>query len=352
MKIRDDVWTGFLLAALSLVTALYLSGCISILKSVDDSSLRDINKDLLADTDTGSPESLTAFLSTFDPFGVPVPDQKLILREPLGRWDLGGESRRDLKQERLSFPSPLGDRVVFYLYYEGELAGKKAVLWVPGYGVSDFAFNFIKKLFLAELDRGYAILFYTLPYHVERKTANGEGSGKIFSADAAKTLGTFAAVVAELRVGTGFLRSEGVESISGWGGSVGAVFLWMLSGREEFDHLALMIPVVDWDTFLFNPLLSPAVDRLTSLGFSRDLLSRGYSSFSPAGVPTLTNPDRIQVLYARHDRLTPEETTLDFARQNGIIRVAGFEESHASILLNRRMYREYEAFLEEMTAGK
>jgi hypothetical protein len=340
-----------LLVAFFLVFVLNLTGCISILKSVDDSSLRDINEDLLVDPMTASPESLTAFLETFDPFGVPVPDQKHILRESLDRWDLGGESRPGLKQERLSFPSPLGDRAVFYLYYEGELAGKKAVLWVPGYGVSDFAFNFIQRLFRAELDRGYAVLFYTLPYHVEREAAYGEGGGKIFSADAAKTLGTFSGVIAELRAGTGFLRSEGVESISGWGGSVGAVFLWMLSAREQFDHLALIIPVVDWDTFLFNPLLSPAVDRLSSLGFSRDLLSRGYASFSPAGVPTLTYPDRIQLLYARHDRLTPEKTTLDFARENGILRVAGFEESHASILLNRRMYREYEAFLEEMTAG-
>jgi len=325
-----------------------LGGCTSFLKSIDLSSLRDVNAELLADSETGSPESLSAFLEDFDPFGVPVPDQKLILREPLNRWDLKDDAHPGLQQERLSFPSPLGDEAVFYLYYEGKLEGKKAVLWVPGYGVSDFAFRFIDRLFRDELDRGYAVLFYTLPYHVERKEkANGAG-GKLFSADAVKTLKTFSGVIADLRVGLDFLRAERVASVSGWGGSVGAVFLWTLSSREEFDHLALMIPVVDWNTFLFHPELAPAVSRLLGLGFSRDLLSRAYGFFSPIGVETLTRPERIQVLYSRFDQLTPEAVTLDFVRRKGLRNVRGFDESHASILLNGGMYKEYEKFLDAM----
>ena len=217
-----------------------LAGCTSLRVAVDYAGLDRIGKSLAAESPSESPEALEAFLSTFDPFAFPLADPALLRREPLRRWSMKGASYPDLVEERLSFPSTLGDRAVFYLYHRGPLRGHKVILWVPGYGVSDVAFPLIRRFFKAEIDEGYAILFYTLPYHLER-VARGHASGEgLLSIDTGKNLRTFAGALAELRSGLAFLRAQGALAVSGWGGSMGAALLWTLSSRERLDHLCLI----------------------------------------------------------------------------------------------------------------
>jgi hypothetical protein len=340
---------GWPVVGLLVLLSLVVGGCASLEKGLDRSGLRDIDRRLAAESSTGRPAELEALVERFDPFGIPTTEASRFHHGALGRWNMKSSAFPDLREERLSFDSPLGDQAIFYLYHEGSLAGKRAILWVPGYGVSDFAFTFIRTFFRAELDEGYAILFYTIPYNLERTTRGRAAGEGLLSIDTAKNLLTFAGVVSELRSGVEYLRSQGISSVSGWGSSIGAAFLWTLSSRERFDHLALMIPVVDWNTLLFNPRLEAARKRLENLGYSQELLSRAYRDFSPIAVATLTEPGNIELLYGKLDQLTPEARSLEFAAGKGIVDIHAYEESHGSILLNSRIYEDYRLFLERVT---
>ncbi len=325
-----------------------LSGCESLRVGLDSAGLDHIGKRLATETLSESPEALEAFLGRFEPFGLPLADPALIKREHLDRWSMRGASYPDLVEERLSFPSPLGDRAVFYLYHRGPLRGQKAILWVPGYGVSDTAFPLIRGFFGAALDEGYSILFYTLPFHLER-AGKGRAAGEgLLSIDTGKNLMTLAAALAELRSGLSFLRAEGAEAVSGWGGSMGAALLWTLSSRERFEHLCLLIPVVDWTTIVFSPHLRSAMGRLEASGYDSELIGRAYAYFSPSRLTSLTAADNIELLYAREDQLTPEAATLEFARKQGIRDVKGYEESHGTMLLDPQIYKDYAHFLERV----
>ncbi|MEI6876108.1 MAG: hypothetical protein WCL50_13370 [Spirochaetota bacterium] len=325
------------------------NGCASVQRNLDDSGLDDIGKRLAVQAPIGGPELLKTFLATFDPFAGEPAELSRLHREPLDLWSMKSPAFPDLVEERLSFPSPLGDRAVFYLYHRGPIVGKKALLWVPGYGVSDFAFLFIENFFKAELEKGYTILFYNLPYHLERR-AEGKAVGEgLISLDTITNLRTFDGILADLRAGLAFLRDEKASSVSGWGGSMGAAILWTLSSRERLDHLCLLIPVVDWTTLLFNPRLGGGLAILEGRGFDRALLERAYSAFSPAKTGTLTEPDSIALLYARQDQLTPEARTLAFAKDRSIHDIQGYEQSHTTMLLDSRIYEDYALFLKRVT---
>ena len=89
---------------------------------------------------------------------------------PLAKWHIQHPSGDKLIMEKIIFPSEIRhknglDNAIFYVYRTGEFKDKKVILWVPGAGVSDFAFRFIKYFFFEALARNYSIVFY-----VDRKS--------------------------------------------------------------------------------------------------------------------------------------------------------------------------------------
>lgn len=369
------VASGVVLVAIST-----LAGCASLEGGLDSSALGDSAASMLKAVDLfekgrlpGAP-SLEAFLSTYEPFelidghfanpGIPAsasrdsgappePQPSSIASSdpayPPKAWLLSG---KDLRQERFTIPSisalrgGVRDDAVFYLYYRGRLSGKRAILWIPGYGVSDFAFGFIRKFFAAELDHNYAILFYTLPGHLER-IPKGEKTGEaLLSADPAVNLQTVSIVMGELEAGMKRLRERGISGFDGWGGSMGAAFLMLLAEQETFGHLVLMIPVVDWNSILDSPPMKPVRERLSSAGYPDELLRSAYDAVSPASRRGKILAGRVLIQYARFDRLTPESLTLDFARSRAF-RAIGYDDSHSTILLDPKVAEDYRKFLDE-----
>lgn len=324
-----------------IMLSLMLSSCIRLKIALDKSSIEGISDDILADFSTDSSATLKAYL---DDYSLVDTDQPLyspkIDEEPLETWLLEG----DLIQKKISFSSPITrengqqDTATFYLYQNGSLKEGKVILWIPGFGVSDLAFWFIKEFFYNEIKAGYSVLFYNIPYHLDRIEDDAEMGEGLFTASHIHNLETVRHILYEISVALAYLKQKEVADISGWGGSIGAAFLWLSSHSFRYDHMTLMIPIVDWHSIIFNPSMKPVLDRMLRSGLTRELLHRSYQKINPINVSTRTDPDKIQILYARHDQLTPEKRLLEFVKGWGISNLHGYEESHSSILINDEMY--------------
>ena len=333
----------------------FLVGCASVQRWIDKSSLEKTVQQILQEPLTGNPATLRAFVDTFDleKATLPLPEAHFTIR-PLDHWVLSKSTQGPITAAQIRFPSALRqggavDSAIFYLYRTSELREGKVILWVPGMGVSNLAFRFIRRFFQTELDQGYAVAVYVPPFHLERRVPGKENGEGFFSADPLANLDVILNMVRELRTMKDYLSQQGVKTIGGWGGSMGASALLLLASLQPFDHLCLMIPVVDWRTVACdNPSLQPVTAKLFDLGYDRALLNKAYCLLSPVNYTVQILPSRIQILYAREDQLTPEAVTLDYAQKIGVARIKGFARSHATILLTPSLYKDYEWFLKNL----
>lgn len=336
----------------SIFVLVFLVSCSSFKTSLDDSGLGDMAKLILKEDFQSNPAELESYLAALN--GSLFSNTQFLKvsdlsTEPLGRWDVTLAQGQRIAPQKLS----LGSTPLFYHYRsplgvkpEGEQ--RKAILWVPGFGVSDFAFNFIQKFFLIALEQGYDVLFYVLPYHLER-TVPGKKEGEgLFGSDNRANLETVRNSLIELQLGLQFLKDQGITSIGAWGGSVGASYLMLLSTRYNFEHLAVMIPLLDWRTLLVNGEMQPVYQRFLQKGFSPDLLNRVYGLMSPWEYPLGLSPSRFAILYARLDQLTPSSVTLEYGSRYPQAKLMGYDESHTTILLNEQVYKDYGKFLAEV----
>ncbi|MBU2509891.1 hypothetical protein KJ966_01070 [bacterium] len=345
LKKRVIIRVTVLLAVLAI-----FASCTRLKIYLDQSGIEEIADSILSDFKTDSQQELTDYLSSYDyrqADNVEFPPE--IKREPLKDWALKG----DLTMERISFPSTIkkrngeNDIAHFYLYRKSNLSPQKAILWIPGFGVSDFAFRFIKEFFYAELEAGYAILFYNIPHHLNRIEEGYEMGQGLFTASHIGNLELIRHVCFEINTALDFLKKEDYQSISGWGGSIGAAFLWLSSNSFAYDHLTLMIPIVDWNSLIFHPAMAGVVKSMVQSGLSEQLIRKTYEKVNPYTISSLTDPQNIQILYGLYDQFTPESKILNFARKWGITNTHGYNESHASILINDQMYRDYAQFLSD-----
>jgi hypothetical protein len=335
--------------------ALCLCSCSYVQKRMDISGLKDLAAEITPEGKTGSPEKLQAFVHTTSLVKntEPASDTHFTIG-PLTKWHIQHPSGDKVVMEKITFPSMIrhkdtSDTAVFYVYRTGELKDKKVILWIPGAGVSDFAFCFIKYFFLEALVRNYNIVFYVPPYHLERTEAgkkNGEG---LLTPDHERNISVLLNAVRELRAMITYLKSNGVTKIGGWGGSIGATMLLLTEQMEEFDHLNLMIPIIDFDTVIFkNTHMRDAVAQFEKAGFSEQLLEQAYGIVNPVKYKLEINPRRVQIMYAQYDQLTPENATIKFAQKNNIKKLNAYQRSHATILLTRRLYNDYGLFLDSL----
>ncbi len=340
----------YYLFALSIIILGIFSGCALMGKRLDMSGLKDMNESVLLEVEACSESEVVTIFSQknyFTSFSKEIDNDFKIRNET--RWGLKPVNGKRIQSFHLAQKSKyFNDNTTFYFYKTEDWDGEKAILWAPGFGVSDFAFHFIKKIFYEELKQGYALLVYIPPYHLDRlKEGKKTGQGMI-TGNVLVNLNTLHALSEELNVGYRYLQDIGVKKIGAWAGSIGASALSILSITHEFDHICLMIPILDWNTLIFNPIFKEVRGKLTNSFCNENMLREAYSLVSPKSYQMNISPERVLIQYAEYDQLTPSETTIDYANKRNIHNVTKYPESHATILLNSAVYKDYAVFLDNM----
>jgi len=329
--------------------------CENIQKKIDTISINNMQKEIFSDFQTGNLEELKLFIDSFDIEN----DTKPLFEDKINisgreKWCLNGKLDSNIIEEIISFPSLLSeyipnDSAIFYSYRLSEFKDSKTILWIPGYGVSDMAFFFIKNLFLEELKHDYNVVVYIPPYHLDRKIEGKDDGDGFFSANMLKNLKINFEELREIRTINLFLKKQGVKEISCWGGSMGASTLLLSTKFTDYKHISLMIPVVDWQaSILNNKHFSSLLDSLITNGCDSLSIVKALRKMSPTMYNLPIKPDNIFVQYSNYDQLNSASVIKQFIRRNNIKNVKSYNTSHATILLSRKLYKDYAAFLDSV----
>ena len=345
-------YVKFVICGVSLMGML---SCQSLKSTMDIRGLGDYAQSLEAQLQAHPP-----VVHPLGPSPAAVPQAAMsaspIERQPLNRWKLSVPNQVIIGEE-LTFPAPEGSALgpsYFYYFHPEHTQGSKVILWAPGFGVSDLAFLFIKRFFRIELELGWDVLVWVPPYHLERQ-APGKKSGEgLISSNLDDLVANMGASVRELDMALGWLKQNGYERIGAWGGSFGAANLLLLAQDTELDHLAVMIPLLDWNTIWASSPFAGIQKQFESAGIPAAEVESVLAAISPRYArPPEIKTDRIQVLIADYDQLTPLSITNEYVGRLGsqggpLPQVYHFRESHSTILMNGGVYRAYREFLQAM----
>lgn len=151
--------------------------------------------------------------------------------------------------------------------------------------------------------------------------------------------------VKELRMVIRYLQSKEINSIGTWGGSMGGALTLMLQSLEPVDHMGLMIPVLDWNTFIIPESLYPLYK---DTGFEKELLIKAYNLISPRYYPLTVPSGRIQIEAGEFDQLNPISTIINYSIKYNICNTIIYPSGHSAILLRKDIYKDYAEFLSEL----
>ncbi len=250
-----------------------------------------------------------------------------------------------------TFPSMVSDNstvatATFFVFRHGKIGERPVVIWLPGNGFGPLAYPLVGHFYDEIIDAGYDLLVWVPPFHVKR--IDGSDSG-ILGVNTSENIQVLLESVREIRTVIAHLKQNGVEKIGGWGGSMGAAILWLVSAVEPLDQMSLMIPVLDWRTITLDPPEMASLNaKIEKTGITRKEISDAYLAISPVAYPTLTPSDRIQIQLAEYDQLNPAHFVRSFAIERGIEDVSGYNRSHATVLLTPSLYDDYRIFLQRI----
>lgn len=272
-------------------------------------------------------------------------------RQPLRRFRMDDSG---LTQEVITFPSAItldhaeSNTARAYVYRRGRLGERPVVLWVPGQYVVDLALIPISWFTREIVRRGADVVLVVPPYHLERTPPGFSSGDAVFATSLADHLGVFAQELSDLRRLVAWLRSQGVEAVGGFGGSVGAMLLLRVATWERsFDFLTVFIPMIQMADVLDGPDTEPMRRRLREDGRSVAEMKRVYAALDPSPDRPQMSPARISVLYGRYDLVAPAPITEAWASAWGVTRLHPYDRGHALALFNRQMYKDYARLLDE-----
>jgi len=338
-----------LLAFSALAVILTTLGCASMQKWLDRSGLEDYaaefeTKPIVADHPT-SPKSLEDLDARTSPAQVEIKVGGI----PPFEVD-GAEFSEAWRFASAISDNPAVATATSFVFRHGKIGEHPVVLWLPGNRFGPLAYPLVGHFYDKIYDAGYDLLVWVPPFHVNRVDALDSG---ILGVNTSQNIHVLLESVREIRTVMAELRRNGVKRIGGWGGSMGAAILWLVSAVEPMDHMSLMIPVLDWRTITLDPPEMAGLTRkIEASGITRQELSEAYRWISPISYPTKTKPDRIQIQLGEYDQLNPEEFVRQFAQDRGIDDVTGYDRSHATILLTPSLYEDYRLFLKRIAPRK
>jgi len=319
---------------------------------IDNYSVRGLKEKLLNDFRPGNADSLISYLDSFslNEYTKPVYANDIRISSR-ANWSLKEKFPQNLIEERLSFASFLtylnpSDSAFFYIYKKNNFKNSKIILWVPGLGVSNLAFRFIKQFFITEIEKGYTVVVYVPPFHLDRKHPEKENGDGFITSNIQGNLQTQFEAVRELRTLLKFLEQKEPAEINAWGGSMGASFLLLTSQFYKFEHISLMIPMVDWEhTMLQNKELKSLLPDYAKYDIDSNLLARAFKTISPINYELNLPKQKTLIQLADYDQLTNKKKIIEFADKNGINNIKSYHQGHATILMNRKLYKDYDEFL-------
>lgn len=329
------------------------AGCAAINRSVDRSGLRD-----MVALATG-PHAATELLSpipytdsaSLDALTQARPLQDLLI-EPL---DVHRRSEKNLIQERLTFTSPLSlrhaesNRATAYVYRHGPLGERPLVLWVPGLFVSDAAFTPINWILDEIFSRGLDVVFYVLPYHMERSPKGMKSGEAMLSTDLSDHLSALAQGLADLRSLSKWLRQQGVSQLGAFGGSTGAgLVLRQLSFEPAYDFVTVFIPMVSWEDVIFShPLSAPLREHIAQMPHDQAVQVRAaWHAMTANRDSCKINPQRISVIRARWDQVARAGAIKTWCKAWNVHRCRVISRGHSLALFDLDLYRDYGHFLD------
>lgn len=358
--LRRRRWPLGVIAMIALLSALwFLTQCASLNRSVDKSGLRDMVALAKASPQAGK-------LLGPVPFDNVITLDRLSQAQPLRDLRIAPlkHHRHDdaqLIQEQLSFVSPItlrhpeSNRAQFYIYRHGPLGQRPVVMWVPGLYVSDAAFTPISWFFDVILARDLDIVFYVLPYHLERSPAGMASGDAMLATSLEDHLGALGQGLADLRSMSAWLRQQGVTTLGAFGGSTGAglVLRQMSLEPATYDFSTVFIPLVSWeDVIMQNPETAPLRQGLSALApAERAQVIGAWHAMAPGPLPATgqqpgIDPTRISVLRAEWDQIARAKPLKSWAKSWGVTRCFSFPRGHSLALFAPEVYRAYADFLD------
>jgi hypothetical protein len=272
-------------------------------------------------------------------------------RTPMRRFRMDDDT---LTQEVITFPSAIhldhaeSNTATAYVYRRGRLGERPVVVWVPGQYVVELALVPISWFTREIIRRGADVVMLVPPYHLERTPRGFDSGDAVLATTLADHLDVFAQELSDLRRLVAWLRGQGVQTVGGFGGSVGAMMLLrMATWERSLDFLTVFIPMIRLAGVLDSPDAEPMRRRVREDGRSVDELKGLYAALDPTFDQPQINPARISVLYGRYDLVAPPPATLAWARAWGVTRLLAYDRGHSLALFTRRMYGDYARLLDE-----
>lgn len=274
----------------------------------------------------------------------------VVTASPLQRFRL---DEPGLTEELISFPSAIrldhaeSNLARAYIYRHGQLGERPVVLWVPGQYVIDLASIPISWFTREIVRRGADVVLLVPPYHLERTPAGFASGDAVFATSLADHLNVFAQEISDLRRLMAWLRAQGVSTLGGFGGSVGAMVMLRTATWDKLDFLTVFIPMIRLATLLDEPEARSFRRRIGTEALSQSVALDAYAALDPTeGQPRL-DPARISVLYGLYDRVALAGQTAAWAEAWGVSRLHSYDRGHALALFTPSMYSDYARLLDE-----
>jgi pimeloyl-ACP methyl ester carboxylesterase len=154
---------------------------------------------------------------------------------------------------------------------------------------------------------GTDVVLFALPFHGARAQ---RGAPSWPSPDPVRTVEGFGHAIHDLRSLIAWLRARpGAERqrVAVVGMSLGAYTASLFATTDELDFLSPIIPAASWPELLWAHGAGETRGRAEAAGVTLPLLRRAMSIIAPLERAPLLGPDRVLVLSARGDRITPPE---------------------------------------------